>query len=354
MYPTEISNNNLFSGIIIITDLNGNFINGYRVKNSKFITQFFLKSTNKNSKYLRISEIDCGCGNGEFCLVFAQNLNEITINANSSNLISPVNLWGLISNISSFVIINESPFWDWDGGGSPPQYDPPVNTECVQGYIKDLNGNCVPIPCDPGYVKDINGNCVKPCMKVYNLMNDPKTNAIYDILATKIKESIEYGYSKKLDGNWIEGALGNNGHSIEIGSSNVGFLHTHTYNTGSIHMFSDTDIIKFLFQVRYAVNNGLDMSEVIGGMVSDSGTYVMSYNGVILYDLAALNGWTEDKMRKEYRKAYRMSDCDMTKLFYDFINKLGIKGITLNERQNDGTYKKTILNSDGTTKKEDC
>jgi hypothetical protein len=246
--------------------------------------------------------------------------------------------------------------------GSTPWVDPFANNSggtspiiCDPGYVKDINGNCVPKPCDPGYVKDVNGNCVKnPCIKVYILMNDQRTKDVYDILEGKVKEPREYGYSKKLDGNWSEGILGNNGHSIEIGSSNVGFLHTHSYNTGSIHMFSDTDIIKFLFQVKYAIDNGIDMSEVIGGMVSDSGTYVMSYDGSIYSDLAVLNGWTEAKIRDEYLRAFEKSGGDMTKLFYDFINKLGIKGITLNARQNDGTYKKTSLNSDGTTKNEDC
>lgn len=225
-----------------------------------------------------------------------------------------------------------------DGGGESPPQSP---SECESGYTKDIYGNCIK-------------NETNPCNKVFNLMNDPKTKAVYDTLATKIKEFREYGFGKKLDGIWVEGIVAVDGHSIEHDNSSTGFLHTHTFNTGSIHMFSDTDILKFLHNVRYAVNNGLDMSVVIGGMVSDSGTYVMSYDGSIYKDLAVLGGWTDDKMRKEYRKAYRMSGGDMTKLFYDFINKLGIKGITLNERQNDGTYKKTTLNSDGTTKKEDC
>lgn len=234
MYPTEISNNNLFSGIIIITDLNGNFINGYRVKNSKFITQFFLKSTNKNSKYLRISEIDCGCGNGEFCLVFAQNLNEITINANSSNLISPVNLWGLISNISSFVIINESPFWDWDGGGSPPPISP---IDCETGY-KDIYGNCVPKPCigDSFVNMEIsNFNSGKNANRFGCVRKDPNkicNNIIGDRYHAGIDLKAEIGtiIVSITDGQvYATGTSPTFGNYIIIKNDNLFFLYAHLY-----------------------------------------------------------------------------------------------------------------------------
>ncbi|MBS3993636.1 MAG: hypothetical protein KGZ87_07960 [Bacteroidetes bacterium] len=339
MFSTELNVSNSFSGIIQITDLNGNFINGYRVKEGKFTSQFFKEQlSKKGNKLSKSTSIDCGCGNGEFCLIWTQNLNEITINANSGSATSPVSLGGLIGNYYN-IIDNEYAYWEWDGGGNPP----PIN----------------PIDCETGYTKDIYGNCVKnesnPCNKVFNLMNDSKTKAISDTLSTKIYESREYGYSKNKDGNWQQGTVSNNGHSIDLGgNSSVGFLHTHTNNINSVHMLSDTDIVTYLSQVRHAFYNGIEISSVIGGMISASGTYVMTYNGDILSDRAALGGWTEKMLRDEYLKIYDKSGGDMTKLFYDFINKLGIKGITLTKRQSDGTYKKSVLNADGTSKEEEC
>lgn len=333
---------NLFTGIIYITDFKGNFINAFKVNNGTFISYYKKYATNnKISTNSRITDGYETCPNHEGCIFATQELNEVIITG-SSNSFNWLN-WFFIG-----LDQMQDQFGGSSGGGESWDYYMPSATDG-----ENINA------CGDGWVYDINtGLCVEnkknPCENVYNLMNETKTKAVYDILATKINESREYGYSKKLDGNWSEGILGNNGHSIEIGSSNVGFLHTHTYNTGSIHMFSDVDIIKFLFQVKYAINNGIDMSEVIGGMVSDSGTYVMSYDGSIHNDLAVLGGWTETKMRKEYRKAYRMSGGDLTKLFHDFIAKLGIKGITLTKRQNDGTFKESVLNNDGTTTEKEC
>jgi len=100
--PKKGSNTAKFSGVISITNLNGYFINGYRIENGVFVSQF-VRNRSLNSKLLQKTQTDpeIGCDESldpysEFC---NQSLGEVVITSSSSQTNDTSSL-NIISDIS--------------------------------------------------------------------------------------------------------------------------------------------------------------------------------------------------------------------------------------------------------------
>jgi hypothetical protein len=165
MYADNGSQLNKFSGEILITDLQGSFINGFRASEGILKTQFIkiinAKSSNtsmstsvlsnKNSKELMFGAGGtCSyheCFEGSSCIECTQALKEVVITASAKINFIELRYWAPVK-FSSDDFSNIS--WDYSTErliikGTASEGPAP----CWPGYTRTANNECVPVPC-PG------------------------------------------------------------------------------------------------------------------------------------------------------------------------------------------------------------
>jgi hypothetical protein len=136
MYPEKNSPKERFSGKILIHNLDGDFINGFRVKNGHLISQFV-----KSDKIVKNSLF-----NKE---VTPTELNEVLITNNYHNTYYfNFGYFQWYYGGSGF----ETYFWDYEDGYNN-EFPPDVPYVSVGGGVD-------PTSCQLGYIKDQYGNCV--------------------------------------------------------------------------------------------------------------------------------------------------------------------------------------------------
>jgi hypothetical protein len=132
MFPKNNRLEAIFSGEIIITDLEGVFLKGYRVDQNILISEFKDVESNRN----RSNEIcpDHGeCTEGSNCVFCTQNLEEVSITISGG--ISPIDYLQLQLLFGTGGGNNSWDSWeDISGGGG---------SRCPAGYISNGNGSCV-------------------------------------------------------------------------------------------------------------------------------------------------------------------------------------------------------------------
>lgn len=186
MYSANTSSNDSFSGEILITDLKGTFLNGFRVKSGRIISQF-IKTTiaNKSSKHSsKTSNEVCEVHGSDDpnCILNTQYLDEVVISGNSSNnnnlnYLTIEDLYGTGggydgSNSSCEVNCDGWDYGDGGGGTSSNTTEDDIidntNNPCVSAIIKalqekDMKGALVPDLEGKGHlsemVLDLFGKC---------------------------------------------------------------------------------------------------------------------------------------------------------------------------------------------------
>jgi murein DD-endopeptidase MepM/ murein hydrolase activator NlpD len=134
MYSSKESKGENFSGEIMITDLDGNFINGYRVSEGKLKTQFRGKTNKNESSFNYISsakkcEDHGNCYSGNPCTLCIQQLDEVVVVEPASNYIYYYNLFFGFNNFNPTQGGDQSVDENWSfggGGGSPRDLSNPV------------------------------------------------------------------------------------------------------------------------------------------------------------------------------------------------------------------------------------
>lgn len=158
MLPNDQATAEEFSGSIFIMDLDGNFINGYKIQRNIFVSEYRKAIGNQAKIYTgklnKSSADDCPYEDNSLC-----DLEEVVITANfggpkTSN--TPLNIIYFQGGLGTNYTWDP---WTGSGGGSPSSSD------CSDGYVKDENGNCVADNfeegCSEGYHKDDLGNCIE-------------------------------------------------------------------------------------------------------------------------------------------------------------------------------------------------
>ena len=136
MVRDENSSTEQFSGKLYITDLDGNYINAFKVVDDILVSRF-LKPTSIESKSSKSLTTSKGDEDEEDCWGIACGMEgeEVVINATKPKNINYIPLEILYLGGGGGSINNTwSPI---SGGGSTG------STGCSEGYIKDGNGNCV-------------------------------------------------------------------------------------------------------------------------------------------------------------------------------------------------------------------
>lgn len=161
MYENESSITEHFSGEIVMTELDGTFVNGYRLENGIAISQFLKKNQNKNNSKNSSSDVcrDHGnCFKNPSCNLCTQSVSEVNITATASSSGS-FSIWTILFDQND-NLGNSTYEWSFEKGGAEGDSDP--YGSCTGGKVKSVMGACY---CPEGFEEDRDGNCVKkPCV----------------------------------------------------------------------------------------------------------------------------------------------------------------------------------------------
>jgi len=268
MYPTNSSNKDYFSGEILITDLEGNFLNGFRVIEGIIVSKF-IKSTalSKSSNYGNKST-DEVCefhgANNPNCILNMQT-DEVVVTVKRTAYISVVDLYGggdFTESDNTCEVGCES--WDYGGGGINTNDSP----TCLGGKV--YNATSKKCECPEGKVEDGNGNCIDdPCNKVKEL----ETNSIFKEKLEELKENTTKDYetgfllnhnSKAYDP--IQGNPGQDYIDFNVTGSFDGFIHSHFLPNGnSIFSPDDIQVLYFLYNNEFINNTNTFIMTVVTG-----------------------------------------------------------------------------------------
>ncbi|WP_299157712.1 trypsin inhibitor-like cysteine-rich domain-containing protein [uncultured Tenacibaculum sp.] len=174
--PNENMSSNKFSGIVSITHLNGKFINGYRLKDGLFTTQFVKTQKNRASfKFDAPDEGDCDESlnpDSDFC---DNNLDEVVINSGSGGGSFTIS----ITIGSDTGPVNYGFGSSTGGGGSGSSYSGSSTNVLIFPCNDPVHG-CDKEECEPGFYKDDDGNCVEEDQIINKLTG--KAKCVYEKL----------------------------------------------------------------------------------------------------------------------------------------------------------------------------
>ena len=184
MYASDGVSQAYFSGEIIITDLDGNFINGYRVANGLITSQLKKASTNaKAFTAAKNNNVVCPdhgeCTEGSNCVLCLQELEEVVVGAGSGNSGGQV----------QYVDLNDFPGID-EGGADGPDMGLDWDYGPGEGASPDDNNAEENIVIDPQFSQDY------PCQsdivqQAYGLCS-PLTQLILDIFEANEGTNLVY------------------------------------------------------------------------------------------------------------------------------------------------------------------
>lgn len=175
------ANTQYFTGEIVITDLQGSFLNGYRVENGQFVSRFRRKEGDENTAAKTgntVCPVHGECTAESNCILCLQELEEVEVTAESGSS-------GEIIDI--YVGLNDFPGIDEGGDNGPDMgmgwdygpgdgMDPEDENFCPEGYIKDNNGICIE---EDKIINELTGK--EKC--VNDLLDETGNSYVKDILS---------------------------------------------------------------------------------------------------------------------------------------------------------------------------
>jgi hypothetical protein len=258
MYPAQNYLTEDFTGKIIITNLEGNFINGFAVKEGLILaklTQKNLKNTSSRTIIINGVEFDLG-----------EELNEVLI---TNNYKSPGHL--------TLLTLFDSQF---QGGAGDP------TNGMNWGYENDGGGGSSPS------IETKSDPCDELQKQILNTVYQAKIQALKN--NTGLKN--ETGFVENKDGTYVDlKNSSNNSLDVSMDANIIGFNHTHIddYDSGKkdaygnpiimqpIKIFSPKDVMTFLIMINYANSQNLSYSAIYGTVITTSSIYTLKFEGVI-------------------------------------------------------------------------
>lgn len=175
MYPEDTSQNDSFSGKIYIYSLDGDFINGFRVKKNNIISQFV-----KSNRSIKNSVTNRSYG---------EELNEVIIlNHRSTSLELSYFSWDVPTNDGGGNY--ESIMWDYGGSGGGGEVAP---AEVIEDQIKDSLD-----PCPKGVLdklKNTTNNDIAAILKKLG------ANSVYTVTMQMGSTAQGYAQTQKISAN---------------------------------------------------------------------------------------------------------------------------------------------------------
>ena len=151
MYSFNDYSTDTFYGEVLITDLEGSFINRFKVENSLLVAQYVPNTGHSDNTTMRSTDCDCpwAC---DMCL-----LDEVVINA------SPVELGNLYTSIVPESYDYTYEITDIPGGGGGGNGNGLNDVSCTNGQVLNDYGHCINPEdvCSDGLILDENGDCLE-------------------------------------------------------------------------------------------------------------------------------------------------------------------------------------------------
>jgi hypothetical protein len=324
MYSDKDNVTEYFSGKIMIRNLNGDFVNGFRVENGIYVSQYQIQKTTKNITKREGGEETTSNG-GE--------LNEVPV-TNHYHRPNAATPWLYLYNDlddSGGGFGNYS--WDSGsgGGGGGDGFTPPNTDEA------------------------------DPCDELKKQYTNANFKSKIDELSQKTNLKLETGYLQSKNGPLTSLTnLSSDSMRLPYDANTVGYMHTHLddYDSGTvdpdgnplinqpIKMFSPSDIESFMVLLVNANKNGIPLSDIYGTMISSKGNYTLRFGGAY----SDLNlGLNFKALNEKYKKVMKQNTSRELG-FLKFMKENGITGISLFKIENDGTTaQKTLDNKDKLT-----
>ncbi|WP_264553564.1 hypothetical protein [Flavobacterium sp. N2038] len=331
MYPETTMNTANFSGTIMIRTLDGEFINGYRVKNGENISQFFSTAlTNKSSGAIDLKEV-----------VIQNNYHAPNYYVSFITIFQMGSYY--YNNIYTQLYRNT---WNYGGGGG-------------LNYGYTTSGFFDSYPCDQlkKAVDPVNTNNMMPSIewlktKVNAAQNDKEfgvevkmrmnPDETYTNLYTPIESPFEFNVA------------------LTTGGTNIGGWHSHPKN--GVPMFSFADV-RFL-ALAYSNASEIRKEAVFHGIVTNDNGSVNIYV-IKVRDAAALqdkvdrvfnasiySGKTEeekyDLIHKKQAKVYSNNKGYLEKSFLEQFNDYGIELYKMSQTTIETKWNKLELNTNKT------
>lgn len=347
------SNNNFatedFNGSAIITDLQGNVKNGFKIENGYYVAQYVFP---EDYALYQTASRGGGDGDGNDYVWDLGALDEILLTGTRKIKINV--LYCTYCSLSGSGSAPEDEFIDaeWSGPGGSSNTSPDA---CPDGYVKDENDNCMPEPT------------FDPCAKIQQQLANANHQAKVEFLKTKTSETIEHGFKQVKTGPFASLPTMNDGHTLDFGNLTnvIGYIHTHTnlYYTGiydsennpefkkGIKMFSPNDLRTFLLLVKNAQqDNDINVGDIYGTVITCSGNYTLKFTG----DPNSINTNFNSKALEEKYKKY-IKDFGKEKGFLKFIKEVtNNNGVSLYKIEDNGTVKEKYLDENGNKQSEKC
>ncbi len=312
MVPDEGIVENGFSGIIIITDLEGSFLNGYRLSNDTLVSQFVAKaekSTNSNNKRMK-NGTDCDENYNPGSTFCEEQLEEVVITGESHPVDDvPIELLFLSDGTPYYFDPNNVIYGgggDGEYGGSSNSSDSDPSWEYHSGILEHYR---------------LKNNLTDPCAK--NIFTELAIGLYYeDPLKPEIvleTESLQLNFSESI-----------------------------------LKLFNDSKIYNYNIK-NGSLTNSLSNASTIGLTTTVSNSYIVkatqlsiartmihemvhAYLNVKYYEAMSLNNDLDFKLKlEEYAKDHGISNINSGEFQHDFMSQY-INAMAFSLYQWDSTY----------------
>lgn len=311
-----------FSGRIMIIGIDGEFINGFRVKDGFLISQFIQKTPSKQS-------------------------TRIANKATADYTTEPIQLEEVIIPPRKKATIEINYIFDWYSA-----YDNSNPDSYLWDFVENSGSG-------GGSTEPVVEEEKDPCQEIKAQIDNQLIKEKIDALKGKTANKNEAGIVQKKDGTFADMQAATNSNELNMppGTDFIGSIHTHqdSYPSGKyrpdgspimlrpIPIFSPKDVVQFLEFLNNTKKNNSPITDVYSIMISSSAVYHLRFTGNITdvkidFDILDLNN--------KYLKSLKDNNNDKKLGFLKFLEEnIGVKGIDLYEINSDNSTNKISLDS---------
>ena len=334
MYASGTANP-YFSGEILITDLQGRFLNGYRVENGKFISQF-RKKTGSKSEAAKTGNVVCpehGECNGETdCILCLQELEEVEVVGETGSSGEGIEVYPGLNDFPGIEEGGDSGpdtgmSWDYGPGEG---MDPKEENACPEGYVKDNTGMCVE---EEKIIDELTGK--EKC--IHDLLNETGNSYIKDILSkfdgnSEFDIKIESKDTVINKGNEVNGRTNKPFNSdlitIEISTSKAIGRPVLDVARTILHEYIHADMFRKLY-TKYPTDGDLDFKqtyEAFKGLNFSATPQHETMAALYVGEMTkALKNFHENALTEDYNYLTDNGNNSLPDSFYEALAWLGLK-----------------------------
>lgn len=287
--PFEHSTSSSFSGELIITDIDGNFIKAFKIEGNILVSEYIIKNLiNKNQKDFDKNSTDtsyaknCDFAGDQWCI---ENEEVIIVEYKPTPYVSITQMYpagGGESESNCEVGCDNN--WNPTGGGGGYMDSSPEPKDCPEGFYQNLEGECIEsLPCDTNDQILDSGSIQSAFSTIWEQSGALNPNIPMDSRIEQggwiVENNGRYGFIP-FDSSWTRTSCGINppvNWASTIPDNLVGYVHTHPFyhvediggicdQTGAVYQGEPSDDdLDFLHLLMNEVGNFSLLGYIIDG-----------------------------------------------------------------------------------------